>query len=364
MSGNSKGKSRPRRSFFWRFLRLVFVLGVFAVAAAAGGAYWLWDQIHQPYRGYEGERTVTIEPGTNASNILRQLEGEGILRDARLARLYLVHYLKDPPLKAGEYRFDEALHTPSVLGRLIRGEVVTYPLTLIEGLTLWQVVDTIAEAGFGDRDVLMAEVRSGERVLDLDPEAENLEGYLYPDTYHFARGTSEREIIDTLVRTFRQRYRQQVEHLLGDWEGTVRDLVTLASIVEREAQVDEERPQIASVYTNRMRIGMPLQADPTVIYALELAGTYDGNIRRPDLRYDSPYNTYVYPGLPPGPICSPAVKSLVATARPAETPYFYFVSRNDGTHVFSRTLAEHNRNVEEWQRRYWRRRWAEERRAK
>lgn len=357
------GKPKPKRSFFGRLLRLIFWTGVLAGLAGAGGVYLLWDLIHQPYRGYEGEQLIRVESGTNASEILRQLENEGILRDARLARLYLIHYLKDPALKAGEYRFDEALDTPAVLRRLIRGEVVTYPLTLIEGLTLWQVVDAIVEAGFGDRAALEAEVGRGDRVLDLDPGAENLEGYLYPDTYHFARGTSEREIVDTLVRTFRQRYRDEVEPLSSDWGGTVRDLVTLASIVEREAQVDEERPQIASVYTNRMRIGMPLQADPTVIYALELAGTYDGNLRRPDLRYDSPYNTYVYPGLPPGPICSPAVKSLVAAVRPAETPYYYFVSRNDGTHVFSRTLAEHNRNVEEWQRRYWRRRWAEERRA-
>ena len=360
----SPSKGKPKRSWFGRLVRFVFVLGLLAALAAGGAAYWLWQEFNEPYRGFDGERLVTVTPGTNASAILDQLEEAGVLRDARLTRLYLIHGLGDPHLKAGEYRFDQALDAPSVLDKLVRGEVVTYPVTLIEGLTLWQAADAIVAAGFGDREVLLREMGRGELVQDLDPVAENLEGYLYPDTYHFARGTTEAEIVDTLVRTFRQRYHEEVEHLLGDWEGTVRDLVILASIVEREAQIDEEWPQIASVYTNRLRIGMPLQADPTVIYALELAGTYDGNIRRPDLRYDSPYNTYVYPGLPPGPICSPAVKSLVAVARPADTPYFYFVSRNDGTHVFARTLAEHNRNVNEWQKRYWRRRWAAERSGK
>jgi UPF0755 protein len=144
----------------------------------------------------------------------------------------------------------------------------------------------------------------------------------------------------------------------------VRDIVTLASIVETEAQLAEERAIIAGVYANRLRIGMPLQADPTVIYSLTLAGEYDGNLRRDDLKFDSPYNTYVYPGLPPGPIASPGLASLQAAARPADVPYLYFVSRNDGSHVFAETLREHNRNVHEWQKVYWRKKWAEERRHK
>ena len=140
-----------------------------------------------------------------------------------------------------------------------------------------------------------------------------------------------------------------------------RDLVILASIVEKEALLDEERPTIAGVFANRLRRGMKLDADPTVIYAVKLRGDWDGNLRKGDLSYDSPYNTYVRAGLPPGPICSPGLASLLAAAAPAEVPYFYFVSRNDGSHVFASTLREHNRNVDRWQRQYWRERWARER---
>lgn len=363
MSKTDKATKR-KPSFFVRLLRLTFLLGVLAVVAAGALGYKAWEFLHQPHQGYEDERLIRVEPGTGASAILRQLEREGVLPDARIARLYLIHVLKDPSLKAGEYRFDEPLHTPAVLDRLIRGEVVTYPVTLIEGLTLDEAAATIAAAGFGDQDVLRREMDRVELIQDLDPEANNLEGYLYPDTYHFARGTTEEEIIATLLRTFRKKFSAEVEPLLDGYDGTMRELVTLASIIEKEAQIDEERPTVSSVYTNRLRIGMPLQADPTTIYALKLLGTWNGNLRRPDLRMDHPYNTYVHGGLPPGPICSPGVKSMAAAVVPAETPYLYFVSRNDGTHVFARSLREHNRNVDVWQKQYWRRKWAEERRAR
>ncbi|MEM8996990.1 MAG: endolytic transglycosylase MltG, partial [Acidobacteriota bacterium] len=203
-----------------------------------------------------------------------------------------------------------------------------------------------------------------------DPEATNLEGYLYPDTYHFARGTSEAEIVDTLVETFRRRWAAEIEPLFVERPESVkpkldlRELVTLASIVEKETQLDEERGLVASVYSNRLRIGMGLYADPTIIYAKKLDGTWDGNLRRPDLRMESPYNTYRVPGLPPSPICSPTRKSMLSALDPADSEYFYFVSRNDGSHVFARTKAEHDRNVYKWQKLYWRKKWAEERRQR
>ncbi len=202
-------------------------------------------------------------------------------------------------------------------------------------------------------------MRSPARILDLDPDAADLEGYLFPDTYSFARGAGEDQIVDLMVSTFRRNW-EEVLAARSDVEPDPRELVTLASIVEKEALLDDERPLIAGVYRNRLRRGIALYADPTVIYALKLRGTWDGNLRRPDLELDSPYNTYRYPGLPPGPICSPGLASLLAAADPAQTDYLYFVSRNDGTHVFASTLREHNRNVERWQRRYWRERWRRE----
>lgn len=348
-------------------MKRLFVFGLAVVTllliALGVGANHVWRQLHEPYR--EGRRspvTLVFEKGLPAARILERLEEEGLLASALWTRLYLVHARGDPSLKAGEYRFEPPLSARQVVDKLIAGDVLMHPVTLIEGMDRFEIADHLAAEGFGDRAVFAALVESPELVADLDPAAPDLEGYLFPDTYAFRRGTPEAEIVDKLVATFRQRWDDRIApRLAGDPPPTVRDVVTLASIVEKEAALDRERPIVAGVYVNRLERGMGLFADPTVIYALKLAGTWDGNLTRPDLQIDSPYNTYRYGGLPPGPICSPGLESLLAAVEPAEVPYLYFVSRNDGSHVFSRTLAEHNRNVETWQRRYWRERWARER---
>jgi UPF0755 protein len=268
-----------------------------------------------------------------------------------------VRVLDDPPIHAGEYRFDPPLSTVEVLEQLVEGRVVTHPVTVIEGLTYRETAEAIAGAGFGTLDELLAELSSPARIADLDPAAANLEGYLFPDTYRFPRGVSSAAIVDAMVANFRARFAREVRPLLGDPPARpLRDLVILASLVEKEARIDPERPLIAGVYANRLRQGMGLFADPTIIYGLKLEGRWDGDLRRRDLEADSPWNTYKVAGLPPGPICSPGLASLRAAAEPADVPYLYFVSRNDGTHVFAATLAEHNRNVETWQRRYFRER--------
>lgn len=339
----------------------VLVLALLAVATAAGLALgWAWQKLHRPFpAATDVPLEVRIPAGAGGAAILRQLEDEGILENADLARLYLVHVLDDPPLKAGNYRFETPLTVPEVIAKLERGEVQTRSVTVVEGLVYAEIASALAGAGFGDREAFLAEMERPDRIIDLDPEATNLEGYLFPDTYAFAEGIEESVIVDLMVATFRRRLEEIVDPATID----VRDLVTLASIVEKEAQLDEERPIIAGVYANRLRRGIGLYADPTVIYALRLAGTWDGNLRRSDLAIDSPYNTYRYPGLPPGPIASPGRASLEAAATPADVEYLYFVSRNDGSHAFARTLAEHNRNVEIWQRQYWRQKWAAERAA-
>jgi len=351
-----------RRGIAWT---TAAVLGLALLAAGLFG-YWTWRGLHQPYRGYpEAGRTVVVPDGMNAGQILLLLEREGILANAQVARQYLIRVLDDPALKAGEYRFEGAISAVDCLDKIVRGEVMTHRVTLIEGLTLEETAAALATAGFGNEERFLEAMRRGDAVADLDPDAEDLEGYLFPDTYAFAAGTSEASIVATLVETFRSRLETSVRPLIAaDEAATVRGLVTLASIIEKEAQLDEERPMIAGVYANRLRRGIALYADPTIIFALKRSGTWDGNLRKPDLALDSPYNTYRHAGLPPGPICSPGQKSLEAAARPADVPYIYFVSRNDGSHVFSSTLAEHNRNVDQWQKRYWRERWARERREK
>jgi UPF0755 protein len=360
-SKSAKPGAKPAGTWKRILLGLLVLLALALIPVAMVG--WSWFKIQRPYQGYQGkEKIVQVEPGMGAGQILERLQQEGVIPDAKLARSYLIYFMDDPVMRAGEYRFRGPLSTPQVLEMLVEGRVLTHSITVIEGLTLEEIATQLDRLGYGRREAFLDLMRSPELVADLDPEAQDLEGYLFPETYSFARSVDERTIVQTLVKTFRERFEKEVRPRLNrNPNQTVRQLVTLASIVEKEAQVATERPLIAAVYQNRLDRGIGLMADPTVIYALKRAGRWNGNIRRDDLRVDSPYNTYRYAGLPPGPICNPGLASLVAASEPADAPYLYFVSRNDGTHVFAETLTEHNRNVEQWQRKYWRDRRAAER---
>jgi UPF0755 protein len=339
--------------------RLLVAVGLLALLAGALALVaWRLDQrLSEPLAfGAPGEpRTVVVEPGEPSRAILAQFEREGLLESAFVARVYLSRVLGDPPLYAGEYRFVSPVSAREVLRVLRAGEVVTWPVTVIEGLTLLETAEVLASAGFGRREDFVAEFSDPARAADLDPDATSLEGFLYPDTYRFPRGVPVATVTDALVDGFRRAWNERVVPAIAvDEQRSLRDLLILASLVEKEAARDDERALIAAVYTNRLRRGIGLYADPTVIYGLKLDGTWDGNLRRRDLEADSPWNTYKRRGLPPGPICSPGAASLLAAARPAAVDHLYFVSRNDGSHVFSSSLAEHNRNVEIWQRRFFR----------
>jgi UPF0755 protein len=343
--------------------RLGLAILLVLLLVPAGQMAWSTWNLQRPFKGYEGrERLVTVAQGSGAGQVLDHLEREGVLANGKLARIYLV-FKGNPKLQAGQYLFKGPLTTPQVLRMLAKGQTVARSATIIEGLTLEEIADQLARTKFGRREVFLDLMRSPKLIADFDPDAPDLEGYLFPETYTFASATPEREIVETLVRTFRRRFERDVRPLLARSPGrSVRQVVVLASIVEKEAKMPNERPLIAAVYRNRLDRRIGLAADPTVIYALKRLGRWGGNIHREDLRMDSPYNTYRYAGLPPGPICSPGLASLVAAAAPANVPYLYFVSRNNGTHVFAQTLVEHNRNVEIWQRKYWRDHWAAERR--
>ena len=350
-------RRRRRRLLLWSVATVVALLIVLAAVAAVLVA-WAERELERP----RGSDTVdiVIERGAPLAPILDELSAVGVIGDPLLARLYLDYRRPGEALQAGEYRFEQPMSAVDALDRVIRGEVVTYPVTVVEGLTLRETAERLTSEGFGDLDAFLAAMSSPALIADLDPAAESLEGYLFPDTYAFAAGTGEGEIVETMVRNFRRRAE---EHLGAASRNDldIRSLVTLASIVEKEAGAIEERSRVAAVFHNRLARGIGLYADPTIIYALKMAGAWDGNLRRRDLELDSPYNTYRVTGLPPGPICSPGEHSLRAAAQPADVPYLYFVSRNDGTHVFAETLAEHNRNVARWQVRYWRERRAAER---
>ncbi|MGH9464034.1 MAG: endolytic transglycosylase MltG [Thermoanaerobaculia bacterium] len=333
-----------------RLRRALLAAGLLLLGAATVLALWAWRGVARPF-GPGAPLFVEVEAGATAAEILADLERRGVIADARLARAYLVYALDDPPLKAGEYRFDGARPMPAVLDMLIRGEVVVHPVTIPEGLTLDETARLLAEAGFGESAALSRAMLDPRAIADLDPAATDLEGYLFPDTYHFARATTPAAIVEALVATFRERWERDVRPLAPGDGASPREIVTLASIVEKEARLPGERPLIAGVYASRLRRGIALYADPTIIYALKRAGTWAGDLTREHLAMESPYNTYRVGGLPPSPICSPGAASLQAAAAPAEVPYLDFDSRNDGSHVFAVTLAEHNRNVATWQRR-------------
>ena len=237
-----------------------------------------------------------------------------------------------------------------VIDKIARGDVFMRPVTFPEGLTLRQMSQIYERDGLGSAAEFVKAAQNAALIREVDPSATDLEGYLFPNTYSLPRKSTAGELVQRMVTAFRDALTPELVERAAARGLSVRQLVTLASLVEKETAKPDERPVVAAVYSNRLRIGMGMQCDPTVIYALERAGRYTGNLTREDLRFDSPYNTYRYAGLPPGPIASPGRASLEAAANPADVPYIYFVSRNDGSHVFSTTLDEHNRHVFEYQK--------------
>jgi UPF0755 protein len=332
---------------------LVFLLFVLIIGGAA--AYSMYARINEPYRGYESaEQFVDIPPGSGSRTIGDRLVSTGIVRDPWTFRLALYLSRQGRHLKAGEYRFDRPMTPAEVIAKIARGDVYVITVTFPEGLTALEMSKIYESHGLGPASAFVDAARTRSAIRDLDPVAPDLEGYLFPETYAIPRKTDASKLVAQMVAAFERALTPEVRRAAAARNISVRQLVTLASIVEKETAKPEERPLVAAVYANRLRLGMPLQCDPTVIYALTRAGRYDGNLHKGDLSFDSPYNTYRYPGLPPGPIASPGQASLEAAAKPADNDFLYFVSRNDGSHEFARTLAEHNRNVLKYQVEYFR----------
>jgi UPF0755 protein len=293
-----------------------------------------------------------VRHGQRTSAILKHLESEGIIRDEYIPLVYMKLARRNDSIKAGIYEFSKPLSAEEVLEKLIRGDVVARSVTIREGLDRFAVAHIFVQEGFGhqrDWDKLTGDP---ELIRDIAPDAKSLEGYLFPDTYKLNPGTTPRAIVQTMIANFRRHFGGEMNYITSGL--TLHQTVTLGSIVETEARQPQERPLVASVYLNRLHRNMLLGADPTVIYALKLAGHWDGNIHKADLQIESPYNTYRVHGLPPGPIANPGLASLQAAASPAKTDFLYFVAKHDGTHAFSTNVAEHNRNVEIYQIQWYR----------
>jgi UPF0755 protein len=334
-----------------RFALVAFVV----LALCAGIGWWVYTGVDRPFKGYDAaEQFVEIPQGSGSIAIGKRLADAGVVHDVNGFRLALWITGAGRRLQAGEYRFDHPMSPRQVAEKIARGDVYVRAITFPEGLTIRQMAALYESKGFGEAAAFTSAASHGELVKDLDPAAPDLEGYLFPDTYALPRRATAEQLVARMVDGFRQALTPDLVEAASARGLSLRQFVTLASIVEKETGNKAERPMVAAVYANRLQIGMGLQCDPTVIYALERAGRYDGNLHRQDLQFDSPYNTYKYAGLPPGPIASPGRASLQAAAAPAQASYLYFVSRNDGTHAFASTLDEHNRNVQQYQVNYFR----------
>jgi UPF0755 protein len=331
-------------------MKKAFAALLLLLIAGAAVVVLMYSRVNEPYRGYDAaEQFVDIPQGTGSLGIGERLVSSGVVRDASTFRIALWMSRQGRHLKAGEYRFDRPMTPFEIIDKLARGDVYVINVTFPEGQTIAEMAKIFESHGLGTAESFVKAAKDAAPVHEIDPAARDLEGYLFPETYALSRHTDAVKLTRMMVARFEKVFTPELRQAAAARMLTIRQAVTLASIVEKETAKAEERPLVSAVYTTRLRIGMPMQCDPTVIFALEKAGKYDGNLTKKNLQYDSPYNTYRHPGLPPGPIAAPGRASLKAALEPAEVDYLYFVSRNDGTHVFATTLAEHNKNVKEWQ---------------
>jgi UPF0755 protein len=324
-------------------LRLFVAALLIALLVALAGA-WL---VFSPYQGFSNDQFVEIQKGTGSNAIGRQLQNAGVIRTS--AAFVLVRLLRPGArLEAGEYRFNHPDSAWNVFQRLVRGDIFYYQITIPEGSNMFDIAAAIDRLGFLKAADFLRFARDPRPVRDLDPRAPTLEGYLFPSTYRVTRHATPASITHMMIAEFRRRWEQ-----LNPPPGTdVHNIVTMAAMVEKETAVPAERPEVASVYYNRLRDGMALDCDPTTIYAALLQNRYRGTIYRSDLQNSSPYNTYTHAGLPPGPIANPGVASLEAALQPAQTKYLYFVRKSDnsGSHTFSATLVQHEAAVQAYRR--------------
>jgi UPF0755 protein len=324
------------------------ILWLFLIAAL-GAAGWLAWALLMPVAP-SGQTFVLLRPGYSTRHIAAELKAAGVIRSQRAFILWH-YYHRGRTLKAGEYLFDKPGNIIDIQKRLRRGDVYFHTVVVPEGYTIFDVARAVEAAGLGSANDFLKVARSETSlVADIDPQAHSLEGYLFPETYQFSRMMSMQEMAAAMIRQFRL-----VAGQIGLTSSaspdaatpgySVHEVVTMASIVERETAVPEERPMVASVYYNRLEKRIALDADPSIIYAEQLAGTYQGALHHADMQFTSAYNTYRHAGLPPGPIANPGRSALEAAMHPAHSDYYYFVADAQGHHRFAHTMEEHNKNV-------------------
>jgi peptidoglycan lytic transglycosylase G len=318
-----------------------------------GGAVWLRGEIYNPYQHDASKKTITIDPGASTTAIVARLYEEGVLKHEWPTRIWLRFFPNGKRFKAGDYEFKSPISPHEVIDQLTRGGVNTRQFTIPEGYNRFDIARMLYGLGLKEPappklEDLQALFKNTSLIADIDPQAQSLEGYLFPDTYDYTANTKRAQLVEAMVKRFREVYTPDIQARAEEMKMSARQAVTMASLIEKEARVDGERELISSVFHRRLKMKMQLACDPTLIYAAILAGKYRGKIYQSDLERDSPYNTYKRVGLPPGPIASPGKRSLHAALNPADTDYLYFVvdaAKSDGSHKFSATSSDHENAV-------------------
>jgi UPF0755 protein len=331
-------------------MRRLGLLALLLIAAIGAGAGWLDSQISRPYRGHRPEKVlVDIPHGTSRWGVAGILREKDVIRNRLAFALFSVWHFR-APMQAGEYYFDRPVDTREVFWQLAQGRVFVRSFTIPEGWTTFDIAAEVDRDGICKRETFLDLVHKTGSIKEFAPNADTLEGFLFPSTYDYTRTTSCEQIVHHMVQNFRAVWDSLKTSPLPNPPSNLSplDTVTLASLVERETPNPSERPLVAGVFFNRLKRDDPMQCDPTVAYALARAGHPVKYVRANDLRFPSPYNTYMHKGLPPGPIANPGEASLRAALAPAQTSYLYFVANDQGGHYFSSTLAEHNRNINKY----------------
>lgn len=323
-------------------VRRVLRLGLLLVVLALALGVYVYRRLEFPGAPAPGsELTLFIPLGTPTSEIFRRLAAEGVVRPGWFAEAYYRLARSATPLQAGEYRFERPTPLSKVIDRMIRGDVVRHVIVVPEGLTAEETFELFWTQGISRPQAFRNAFRNPQLIASLGHDVPDLEGFLFPDTYAVTRATPARQIVEIMLANFRRHFDSDLRERARQTGLTLRETITLASIVQKETALPREAALISGIYWNRLRRGMRLQADPTVAYALRLDNAWTGTLYRSDYGFESPFNTYLHEGLPPGPICNPGIVALKAAAAPARTDFLYFVADGAGGHRFSRTFEEH-----------------------
>ena len=327
-------------------MRTVFISGFWGLLALiwiSMGSLYL--QGSRPMNDDTNLQIFEVESGMTLKRVAQKLSNQKLIRSASAFQAIGLIQNKQKLIMVGEYHISPSMLPLEILQRITSGKTILYPVTIPEGYRITEIANLLEEQGLANKDVFIQQSKN-LKLMEGVP-VDSLEGYLFPETYNFSKSTSEDAIIKKMVDTFKEKaWKNNYRNRAIELGFSFHEIITLASLIEKETGKDSERKQISSVFHNRLKKNMRLQTDPTVIYAI---ANFDGNIRKNDLNIDSPYNTYRHKGLPPGPIASPGLKSIISALYPANTSNLYFVSRQDGSHQFSATLNEHNRAVQKYQ---------------